>query len=50
MFPTFHFLWKGKKDKGMALVAWERLSRPKAASGWGLKNPFLCGKALAAKS
>jgi hypothetical protein len=47
----FSFLWTGKKDKeGMHLVSWKRLSKPKKNGGWGIKNIFTFGKALAARS
>jgi hypothetical protein len=46
----FSFLWTGKKDKeGMHLISWKRLSKPKKNGGWGIKNIFTFGKALASK-
>jgi hypothetical protein len=46
----FSFLWTGKKDKeGMHLISWKRISKPKKIGGWGIKNIFTFGKALAAK-
>ena len=45
-----HFLWSGKKEAAVTTwVRWERIARPKALGGWGLKNIFLFSEALAAK-
>jgi hypothetical protein len=38
------------ENRVMPWVRWERISKPKALGGWGLKNIFLFSKALAAKS
>jgi len=47
----FSFLWTGKKlKKGMHLVSWKRIAKPKKLEGWGIKNIFSFGKALASKS
>jgi hypothetical protein len=47
----FSFLWTGKKVKeGMHLVSWKKIAKPKKVGGWGIKNIFSFGKALAAKS
>jgi hypothetical protein len=47
----FSFLWTGKKEKeGMHLINWKNLAKPKKDGGWGIKNIFIFGKALAAKS
>jgi hypothetical protein len=34
----------------MHLVNWKRIAKPKKTGGWGIKNIFSFGKALAAKS
>ena len=45
-----HFMWSGKKEVVVTpWVRWERISRPKAMGGWGIKNIFLFSEALAAK-
>jgi hypothetical protein len=46
----FNFLWKGKSEKGIPPVKWQRLAKPKAMGGWDLKNIHSFGKALAATS
>jgi hypothetical protein len=47
----FSFVWSGKKDKeGIHLIRWDKLAKPKKLGGWGIKNIFTFGKALAAKS
>jgi hypothetical protein len=47
----FSFLWSGKKEKeGVHLINWKRIAKPKKTGGWGIKNIFSFGKALAAKS
>jgi hypothetical protein len=47
----FSFLWSGKKFiEGMHLASWKKLAKPKKSDGWGLKNIFSFGKALATKS
>jgi len=47
----FSFLWTGNKfNEGMHLVSWKKLAKPKKTGGWGIKNIFSFGKALAAKS
>jgi hypothetical protein len=40
--------WKKVKE-GMHLVNWKRIAKPKKTGGWGIKNIFSFGKALAAK-
>jgi hypothetical protein len=46
----FNFLWTGKKEKEIIhLVNWKRIAKPKKKGGWGIKNIFCFGKALAAK-
>jgi ribonuclease HI len=47
----FSFLWTGKKTKeGIHLTRWNTIAKPKKLGGWGIKNIFTFGKALAAKS
>jgi len=47
----FIFLWSGKKLKeGLHLINWQKIAMPKKAGGWGIKNIFSFGKALAAKN
>jgi hypothetical protein len=47
----YKFIWYGdQKNKGLVLASWKKLALPKAFGGWGLKNPFLFSKALAAKN
>jgi hypothetical protein len=47
----FSFLWTGKKTKeGIHLVSWNQLAKPKKMGGWGIKNIYSFGKALAAKT
>jgi hypothetical protein len=47
----FNFLCTGKKIKeGIHLVSWNQLEKPKNMGGWGIKNIYSFGKALAAKS
>jgi hypothetical protein len=47
----FSFLWTGKKIKeGIHLISWNKIAKPKKMGGWGIKNIFTFGKALAAKS
>jgi hypothetical protein len=47
----YKFIWLGdQKKKGLVLASWKKLVVPKASGGWGLKNPFLFSKALAAKN
>jgi hypothetical protein len=47
----FSFLWTGKKTKeGIHLTSWNKIAKPKKLGGWGIKNIFTFGKALAAKS
>jgi hypothetical protein len=47
----FNFLWTGKKIKeGVHLINWRKIAKPKKVGGWGIKNIFFFGKALAAKS
>jgi hypothetical protein len=46
----FKFLWEGKKERGIPLIKWKRLTKPKYEGGWDLKNPYLFGKALVAKN
>jgi hypothetical protein len=44
-------MWIGKKLKeGMHLISWKKIAKPKKDGGWGIKNIFTFGKALAAKS
>jgi hypothetical protein len=46
----FKFIWSSPKDQQTPPWAkWDRLARPKALGGWGLKNIFLFSKALATK-
>jgi len=46
----FNFLWSGKKEKeGMNLSNWKNISKPRKVGGWGIKNIFFFGKALAVK-
>jgi hypothetical protein len=48
---SFSYLWRGKSENWvMPWVRWERIAKPKALGGWGLKNIFLFSKSLAAKS
>jgi hypothetical protein len=47
----FSFLWTGKKIKEeIHLISWKKIAKPKKVGGWGIKNIFSFGKALAAKS
>jgi hypothetical protein len=47
---SFQFPWYGKKLKeSIALVKWKNIAKPKKDSGWGIKNIYLFGKALATK-
>ena len=44
-------MWKASKQtKGIPLVKWKTLARPKGLGGWGIKNLKLLCKALAAKT
>jgi hypothetical protein len=44
------FLWGGAtKEKKWALIAWEKLCKPKSYGGVGIKDPLHAGCALAAK-
>jgi hypothetical protein len=44
------FLWGGAtKEKKWALVAWEKLCKPKTHGGVGIRDPLHAGRALAAK-
>eukprot|EP00253_Pinus_taeda_P008109 PITA_08109 len=44
------FLWgKGKEHKKWALVAWDKISKPKSFVGLGLNDPDLLSKVLGAK-
>lgn len=46
-----NFLWRGAKNKQKwALVAWEKICRPKIEVGLGLKDTDLLRKALGAKT
>jgi hypothetical protein len=41
-------MWTGKKEKeNIHLVNWKRIAKPKKIGGWGFKNIFCFGKALA---
>jgi hypothetical protein len=40
----------GRKYHGLHLCNWSQLAKPKRLGGWGLKNPFLFNRALAANS
>jgi hypothetical protein len=47
----FSFLWSGKKEKeGIHLSNWKKIAKPKKVGGWGIKNIFMFGQALAEKS
>ena len=47
----FNFLWSSHKERRkFHLVRWENLARPKEFGGWGIKNIFLFGSALATKN
>jgi hypothetical protein len=44
------FLWRGAKNKNKwALVAWEKIFRPKGKGGLGLQDPQVTNKAYGAK-
>ena len=44
------FLWSGKADrKKCALVAWEKIYKPKTLGGLGLQDPEFVNKACGAK-
>jgi hypothetical protein len=44
-------LWSGIKEKeGLHLVKWNKIAKPKKEGGWGIKNIYLFGRALATKS
>jgi hypothetical protein len=48
---VFSFLWTGKKQKeGIHLLSWQKITKPKKDGGWGIKNIYTFGKALAAKN
>jgi hypothetical protein len=48
---SFSYLWRGKSENRVLPWAhWERIEKPKAFDGWGLKTIFLFSKSLAAKS
>jgi hypothetical protein len=38
------------KKKRIGVGLWKNMALPKSFGGWGLKNPFLFSKALAAKN
>jgi len=42
-------LGKGKEHKEWALVAWDKISKPKSFGGLGLDDPDLLNKVLGAK-
>ena len=45
------FLWTtSTKAEGIPLVKWKKIVLPKSRAGWGIKNPDLFCKAMAAKS
>jgi hypothetical protein len=45
-----NFLWKGlKTGKKLALISWEKLCRPKAQGGLGIRDPSTMNKVLSAK-
>ena len=47
----FLFLWTlSKKNEGTPLTKWKTIALPKELGGWGIKNPMLFCRALAAKS
>jgi hypothetical protein len=47
----FNYLWKSSLEyKGLHLVSWKCLTKPKECGGWGLKDGVKFGQALAAKS
>jgi len=46
----FIFPWLGNKlKKRVHLISWKKLAKPKKVGGWGVKNIFIFGKALATK-
>ena len=46
----FSFLWGDKKEKPFFhLIKWQFLARPGSCGGWGFKNIYLFGLALATK-
>jgi hypothetical protein len=45
-----NFLWQGlKTGKKLALISWDKLCRPKAQGGLGLRDPSTMNKILSAK-
>lgn len=46
----FSFLWSSMKEKGVHLVKWMDLARPKAYGGWGFENIFHFSLAIIVKS
>jgi hypothetical protein len=45
-----NFIWQGlNKEKKIALVSWEKLCKPKAQGGLGLRDPSIMNKVLSAK-
>ena len=47
----FKFLWSCNKDSSsLPWSSWKVLANPKSLGGWGLKNPALFAKSLAAKN
>jgi hypothetical protein len=47
----YSFLWTRRREtEGIPLAKWTRISKPKEAGGWELKNIFAFSQALPAKS
>jgi hypothetical protein len=45
-----NFLWKGLKiGKKLALISWDKICRPKAQGGLGLRDPLTMNKIPSAK-
>lgn len=50
-YLCFNYLWKGKtENRGVHLVSWKCISKPKEFSGWGLKDGVKFGLGLVTKS
>ena len=48
--PLVRFTILNLIERGIHLVAWEKLAKPKMFGSWGIKNIFWARKALAMKS
>jgi hypothetical protein len=47
----FSFLWTGKKERErIPLIKWNKIAKPKEDGGWGFKNIYHFGQALASST